>query len=213
VSVSPYSLNVVQLLGEAKMAGKVAERKEALRKKLVDLAEAQIAKAGLRSVKARDLAKDAGCALGAIYNAFEDLQALYIEVNGRTFRRLGVAVASSVDGSDAGPNDRLVIMSEAYLAFAEANTNLWRAMFDLEMSTEDQVPDWYLAALGGLFANISRPLSEIYPEMDSDDLDLMTRSLFSSVHGIVLLGLEKRISGVPPEKIKTMISMLLRQIG
>ena len=97
--------------------------------------------------------------------------------------------------------------------FAADNTNLWRAMFDLEMSVEDQVPDWYLAALGGLFANISRPLSEIYPEMDSEDLDLMTRSLFSSVHGIVLLGLEKRISGVPPEKIKTMISMLLRQIG
>ena len=195
------------------MAGKVAERKEALRKKLVDLAETQIAKSGLRSVKARNLAKDAGCALGAIYNAFDDLQALHMEVNGRTFRRLGDAVAGSVADVLGEPNERLIIMSEAYLDFAADNTNLWRAMFDLEMSVEDQVPDWYLAALGGLFANISRPLSEIYPEMDSEDLDLMTRSLFSSVHGIVLLGLEKRISGVPPEKIKTMISMLLRQIG
>ncbi|MBI1492543.1 TetR/AcrR family transcriptional regulator [Halocynthiibacter styelae] len=195
------------------MSGKVAARKEALREKLVDLAEAQIAKGGLRSVKARDLAKDAGCALGAIYNAFEDLQALYMAVNGRTFRRLGIMAAQSVEDVQAGPNERLIIMSEAYLGFAAENTNLWRAMFDLEMSTDDEVPDWYLVALAGLFENISGPLSEIYPDMDAESLDLMTRSLFSSVHGIVLLGLEKRISGVPPEKIKIMISMLLRQIS
>lgn len=194
------------------MSGKVAARKEALRVKLVDLAEAQIAKGGLRSVKARDLAKEAGCALGAIYNAFDDLQALFMAVNGRTFQRLGFAVAQSVEDVQAGPNERLIIMSEAYLGFAAENTNLWRAMFDLEMSTDDEVPDWYLVALAGLFENISRPLSEIYPDMDAESLDLMTRSLFSSVHGIVLLGLEKRISGVPPEKIKSMISMLLKKI-
>lgn len=194
------------------MSGKVAARKEALRVKLVDLAEAQIGKGGLRSVKARDLAKEAGCALGAIYNAFDDLQALFMAVNGRTFQRLGFAVAQSVEDVQAGPNERLIIMSEAYLGFAAENTNLWRAMFDLEMSTDDEVPNWYLVALAGLFENISRPLGEIYPDMDAESLDLMTRSLFSSVHGIVLLGLEKRISGVPPEKIKTMISMLLRQV-
>ncbi len=195
------------------MTGKVAARKEALRVKLVDLAEAQIAKGGLRSVKARDLAKEAGCALGAIYNAFDDLQALFMAVNGRTFQRLGAAVSESVADVQTGPNERLIIMSEAYLGFAAENTNLWRAMFDLEMSTDSDVPDWYLAALSDLFANIAGPVSEIYPQMDSENIGLMTRSLFSSVHGIVLLGLEKRISGVPPEKIKSMISMLLKQIG
>lgn len=194
------------------MAGKVAARKEALREKLVDLAEMQIAHGGLRSVKARDLAKEAGCALGAIYNAFDDLQALFMAVNGRTFQRLGVVVAQSVEGVQAGPNERLIIMSEAYLTFASENTKLWRAMFDLEMSTESQVPDWYLAALEDLFSHIAGPVSEIYPQMDAENVGLMTRSLFSSVHGIVLLGLEKRISGVPPEKIKTMISMLLLKI-
>ncbi|MGB0903190.1 TetR/AcrR family transcriptional regulator [Halocynthiibacter sp.] len=194
------------------MAGKVAARKEALREKLVNLAETQIAHGGLRSVKARDLAKEAGCALGAIYNAFDDLQALFMAVNGRTFQRLGLVVAESVEGVQAGPNERLIIMSEAYLSFASENTNLWRAMFDLEMSTESQVPDWYLAALEDLFSHIAGPVSEIYPQMDAENVVLMTRSLFSSVHGIVLLGLEKRISGVPPEKIKTMISMLLLKI-
>jgi len=40
----------------------------------------------------------------------------------------------------------------------------------------------------------------------------MVRALFSSVHGIVLLGLENRISGVPRERIEDMISQVLTQI-
>jgi hypothetical protein len=41
----------------------------------------------------------------------------------------------------------------------------------------------------------------------------MVRALFSAVHGIVLLGLEQRISGVPPERIEQMIAQVLEQIG
>ena len=42
------------------MAGKVEARKAALREKLVDLAEAQIEKDGLQSLRAREIAKQAG---------------------------------------------------------------------------------------------------------------------------------------------------------
>lgn len=196
------------------MASKSQERKNKLREKLIDAAEAQIIAGGLQSVKARDLAGAAGCSLGAIYNAFEDMNALFMQVNGRTFRKLGEAVAASVhEAEGAGPNARLIMMSNAYLAFAAANTHLWRALFDLEMSVDGPVPDWYLTALGRLFANIAAPLAEIFPDMPPRELDLMTRALFSSVHGIVLLGLEKRISGVPFESIEMMIAQVLSQIG
>jgi hypothetical protein len=49
--------------------------------------------------------------------------------------------------------------------------------------------------------------------MPADELDLMVRALFSSVHGIVLLGLERRISGVPRPQIEHMIAQVLSQIG
>ena len=55
------------------MAGKVAERRKALREDLINIAEATIAREGLSGLKARDLATEAGCALGAIYNVFGDL--------------------------------------------------------------------------------------------------------------------------------------------
>jgi len=196
------------------MAGKVKERQEKLRERLIDVGQAQVIAGGLSSMKARDLAKQAGCALGAIYNVFDDLGALALAINGRTFKQMGIAVAASQQGSDGvAPNDRLVLMSTAYLHFANDNTNLWRALFDLEQSVDSNVPDWYLEELGRLFSYISAPLAEIFPEKNEYDLDLMTRALFSSVHGIVLLGLEKRISAVPLNRIEEMLKQLLYQIG
>jgi hypothetical protein len=45
------------------------------------------------------------------------------------------------------------------------------------------------------------------------DLDLMVRALFSSVHGMVLLGLQNRISGVPRANIEAMIEAVLLRLA
>lgn len=188
------------------------ERREALRQRLIDIAERRIAADGLAALKARDLAREAGCALGAIYNVVADLNELVMAVNGRTFRRLGAAVLASLDGPALPPEQQLVTMSKAYLRFAADNTLSWRALFDLEMSVESRVPDWYLAELAGLFGIIAAPLRQIFPGWTQGQIDLMTRALFSSVHGMVLLGLEKRISGVPIERIEQMIAVILSSV-
>lgn len=196
------------------MAAKTAARKTALREKLVEVAEAQIAAGGLSTLRARDLAAQAGCSVGAIYNVFDDLNALAMAVNGRTFRALGARVSAAVThAGPRGPQERLIVMSTAYLSFASDHTRLWRALFDLEMTSDGQVPDWYLEELGAVFALIAGPLREIYPEKSVEDLDLMVRALFSAVHGIVLLGLERRISGVPQAEIEKMIALVLGEIG
>ncbi len=196
------------------MTGKVEARKAALRGKLVDLAEAQIEAEGLASLRARALAEQADCAVGAIYTHFRDLRALTLEVNGRTFTRLGDAVGSVVaQTAEQAPTARLIAMSHAYLAFADDHPKLWRALFDVEMRSDGPVPVWYAQAMARLFAFIKVPLAEIFPDYGSTELDLMTRTLFSSVHGIVLLGLENRISAVPGDQLEAMISLLLQQVG
>ena len=53
------------------MARKSEIRREALRVALIEAAEARIAKDGAGAIKARELAKDVGCATGAIYNVFD----------------------------------------------------------------------------------------------------------------------------------------------
>ena len=196
------------------MAGKVAIRQAKLREALIDAAEAQIASGGLSTLKARPLAEAAGCSLGAIYNIFDDLDALVMAVNGRTFRRLGAFVSAAVQGAaKADPNAQLVSMSHGYLHFASEQTHLWRALFDLEMSVEGPVPQWYLEELFAVFALIAAPLAQLFPDMERAELDLMVRGLFSSVHGIVLLGLEQRISAVPLDQVERMLSQILCEIG
>ncbi|NVO57186.1 TetR/AcrR family transcriptional regulator [Rhodobacteraceae bacterium B1Z28] len=194
------------------MSTKSQLRREQLRERLIEAAEIRIDRDGLSDLRARDLAKDAGCALGAIYNVFEDLNAIAMAVNGRTFRLLGQAVGTSFDGGEP-PVQRLIVMSTAYLHFADSNTNLWRALFDLKMTDDGPVPDWYRNALKGLFSYIAEPVEQLFPDLDRAEMDLMTRALFSSVHGIVTLGLENRISGVPPEQIERMITQVLSRIG
>lgn len=195
------------------MARDTAKRREDLRERLLDIAEAEIRENGVASLRARTLADQAGCAVGAIYNVFDDMTGLILAVNGRTFRRMGVFVSDTIrDRNDATPTDCLVTIAKAYLHFAIDNPNLWRALFDVEMSTEGNVPAWYMDELGRLFSIISAPISELNPDAGAAEVDLMTRTLFSSVHGIVLLGLERRISGVPKERLEEMIEYLLRHV-
>ena len=186
------------------MARNTAKRREDLREKLLDIAEADIRENGLAALRARTLAEQAGCAVGAIYNVFDDMTGLILAVNGRTFRRMGAFVSDAMnEGTDTSPTGVLVTIAKAYL---------WRALVEVEMSTEGDVPAWYMDELGRLFSIISTPIAELNPDASASEVDLMTRTLFSSVHGIVLLGLEKRISGVPRERMEDMIEYLLNRV-
>ena len=195
------------------MTTKAERRRADLRDKLVVAAEARIRETGVTALRARDLAKDAGCAVGAIYNAFDDMTALVMAVNGRTFQRLGAVVEASITASrGASATDRLILMSEAYLDFASDNSRLWRALFDLELPADGAVPVWYRTALDRLFQHIAGPVAELFPDQPPEEQALTVRALFSSVHGIVLLGLENRISGVPPQDIRRMIALVLSRL-
>lgn len=193
---------------------KVEKRRADLREKLVELAEAQIALGGIDSLKARDLSEKAGCAVGAIYNVLTDMTDLIMAVNGRTFTRIGKQVSGAIIGHEAeSPERHLILLAHAYLDFAAENHNLWRALFDLKLPDNDQVPDWYRVELQTLFSYIARPVARLFPELVGRELELMVRALFSSVHGMVLLGLENRISGVPRLNIQSMLSAVLLRIA
>ena len=194
------------------MAGIVEKRRKALREKLIDIAEATITAEGLPAMRARDLAAQAGCAVGAIYNVFGDLTDLVLAVNARTFDRLGATVSEALAEAAMDPVEQLVAMSGGYHRFATDNKNAWRALFDVDRPAGQDAPDWYLRDMARLLAYIDAPLAVIFPQMTLEDRVLMTRALFSPVHGIVLLGLDRAGSGVPAEQIDRMIGLLLRQL-
>lgn len=196
------------------MARGTEDRRRALRERLVELARDRIAADGAGALKARDLAAAAGCSVGAIYTVVGTLDDLVVAVNGETFKALGAHVTEAVETSGASdPVDRMIAMSGAYLDFAVAHPQRWRALFDVAVTHDSDVPDWYLAALDRLLAIIDAPLREVFPQLDDAEIRVRTRALFSSVHGIVLLGIEQRISGVGPDRLMDMIRFVLTAVG
>src|SRR5918911_2138437 len=77
------------------------ERRRRLRDTLMAAAEGMIRRQGLSGLRARELAKAAGCAVGAIYNVFPDLDGLVLAVNAGTLDRIDAAVGER--GPTHGP--------------------------------------------------------------------------------------------------------------
>jgi AcrR family transcriptional regulator len=194
------------------MAKPISERRGALRNSLIDIAETLIVRDGLSALKARNLASEAGCAVGAIYNVFGDLNELTLEVNARTFHRLGLDIADSQEETIDDPATCLIIMAHAYLDFAADNRNLWRALFEITRPEGETAPDWYLEEMEKLLAFIAPPLERTFPNMQRHDRVLMSRALFSSIHGIVWLGLDEASVGVPMDQLRHMIALVLAAV-
>lgn len=195
------------------MAAKTKERHAALKETLIDLAEDQIREHGMQALRARVLAEEAGCSIGTIYNIFDDLNDLMRAVNLRTLKLLGDRIQLSVaEMADRPPMERLVAMANAYVDVAREEPNLWRAGFSIPQTRDDDIPKWYLDGGNALFAFIDAPIRELTPEVEDTEIRLYSRALFSAIHGLVSLSLDKRLAGVPETELKRMIAMLLYSI-
>ena len=193
------------------MARKTAQRRAELRETLINIAEKTITDEGLTALRARDLATAADCATGAIYNVFGDLSELTLAVNARTFKRLGAAVAADLAEAPQDSTAQLICMAQAYHHFAATNYHAWRALFDLPRDPDQAAPDWYLHEMGQLFTYIATPLAAVFPTQTTGERDMMTRGLFSAVHGIVALGLDQASAGVSRGNIDPMIAVLINR--
>lgn len=197
-------------------ANATAGRRDRLRDALVAAAEDTIAKGGLEELRARDLAEKAGCAVGAIYNAVDDLDQLVLLVNVRTLAALEHELAKAHGGDDVASVDaaiaQLVRLALAYLTFAAANAPRWRALFDHRMPGRE-VPEWYRNEQPRLFRHVEAPLRVLQPRASPKRRALLARSLFSAVHGLVRLGLEEKLQAIPLTALREQMTFIVTAVG
>src|SRR5215470_15322486 len=143
---------------------KAVARRRKLRDSLIAAAERTIEKEGLRGMKARELAYKVGCALGAIYNVFTDLDDLIFAVNALTLEQLEKTLTAADSDTPDPQSDairRLTHLAIAYTDYAATNRRRWRALFDHRLAEDRQVPAWYQANLARLFVYIEEPLRKL----------------------------------------------------
>lgn len=189
---------------------KALERRQKLRVDLILAAEQMIASRGLAGLKTRDLARQIGCANGAVYNLVTDVDELILRVGSRTLHRLDAMLSAAESAGEPSPQETLVRIAIAYCDFAAENLQLWRALFEHRMEADKIVPDWSVDDQMQLFRHIYVPLAALFPKRSPDELSVTARSLFSAVHGMVALGLEQKLVAVPLPALRKEIAGLVR---
>jgi AcrR family transcriptional regulator len=173
---------------------------------MIAIARDVISLKGLRSLKVRDVANAARCAIGSVYNEFGDFDGLILTVNRETVRAL-TARLQAVPTDD--PLLQLHGLAATYLEFATEHGHLLRSLFEHRMEQDRPFPADILSMVMDAFALMHQPLVRLLPERDPAEIALLARMLFSAVHGIISLGLEERMVAVPPERLRAQLAQFI----
>jgi AcrR family transcriptional regulator len=193
-------MNIVQ---ENSLRGQKKIRRRAL---IVGIARDLITSKGLRSLKVRDIADAADCSIGSVYNEFGDFDGVILTVNKETVQAL-TARLKAVPKDD--PIRQLHGLAATYLEFAAEHANLLRSLFEHRMEEDRPFPEDILIMVMDAFKLMHEPLVRLMPERDPNDVALLSRMMFSAVHGIISLGLEERMVAVPPESLRQQVAQFV----
>jgi AcrR family transcriptional regulator len=183
-------------------------KRDDLKARLIAAARNRMTRSGLSGLRARDIADEAGCALGSLYNAFADLDDLIFEACAKTLADLDHVIHEASQGA-ADPREQLLRQGRAYLAFARANGRLWGALFEHRPADGRGAPDWYRANLAHLISHIAGPVGRLKPDLTGDELFMRARTMFAAVHGLVSFSLDNRFIGLPPDMLTSELERLI----
>jgi len=156
--------------------------RDALREKLIAVAEALVLQGGPEALTARALATHIGYSLGHVYNLVEDLDELVLLVNGRTLERLYDTLEEAAE--KAKPGHKVHAIAAAYLAFCADNTRMWSLVLGHKLPEGRALPDEYAARISALPVLVATELKAMFPKRSSDMLKRDVASLWSALHGL-----------------------------
>ena len=200
VHVGIFKMNNVQ---EESLREQIKGRRRAL---ILEIARGLIASKGLRSLKVRDLAEAADCSIGSVYNEFGDFDGVILTVNRETVQALTARLVA-VPKDD--PVRQLHGLAATYVDFATEHANLLRSLFEHRMEEDRPFPDDILITVMDAFRLMHEPLVRLMPDRDPNEVALLSRMMFSAVHGIISLGLEERMLAVPPERLRQQLAQFV----
>jgi AcrR family transcriptional regulator len=182
--------------------------RERLRTAMLSIATRILDAEGLEGLQARRIARDAGCSVGTLYNIFESLDNLVLAANARTLDDLGRALIVARDTSARAPLEgRLEALALAYLRYAIVHEKSWRAVFEHHMAIGHTVPEWYREAQTRQFSLVEEVLYDVLPEPKTRSR--AARALFSAVHGIVALALDRKLGEFEPAETEAQVRLIL----
>jgi AcrR family transcriptional regulator len=178
-----------------------------LRELILDAAQAIIEAQGLAGLSAREIARRISYSPGTIYNMFDNLDDVVLNVEARVLDALDQRLATDLQNGDA--NERLGRLAHAYLAFTHEKPRLWNLLFEHHMPAKTDLPAWYQQKLETLMGRVEEALAPLFPAGSEADRQRAARVLWAGVHGITSLSTADKLSVVTTETANRLIDDLV----
>ena len=180
-----------------------------LRDLALEAAGRLLAEGGLAGLTARRLAGEIGYTAGTLYNLFDNIDGLILEVNAATLERLRAEIAAIAE-AQTDPAAALLAMARAYIAEVRARPGLWSAVYEHRMADGRPVPDWYQDRVAGVFGPVEAALAPLFEAGDAPARRRAARVLWSALHGMTSLFLAGKLGSVTELSAEDMAEDLIR---
>lgn len=162
---------------------------------------------GRRGLTARALAQRIGYSVGTVYNFFDNLDDLVLQINGRTLDAMYDALSAAP--TRGGPEAALRALARAYVRFAAENRPLWNAVFAHSLANKRPMTEAYLAKTDRLLSLVETALAPLFPDRDRDQRRKAALALWSSLHGVCALPLAGTRDLVVSQSVAEMADLLI----
>ncbi|RLU00296.1 TetR/AcrR family transcriptional regulator [Ketobacter sp.] len=174
------------------MARRNDHTREEIQGMAIDATRTLIATEGLEGVSARKVAQQIGYTVGTLYQNFENIHELILHANAFSLTQLLAALEQAYH-QESKPMQRIIRIANTYLDFGQMHEKQWAAIFRHTLPQGFVMPDWYQARIDALFSLIERAVWELAPGRDKKQIQLASRTLWSSVHGICILNIGNKL--------------------
>lgn len=170
------------------------EEVEAFRARMTQAAEGLFAERGVAAVSMRELAKALGVSPMTAYRYFEDKNEILAAVRARAFNRFADALETAAGAAGGAAIARAAAVGNAYLAFAAADPDAYRLMFDLSQPDEGLYPELVEAS-----ERARLPLERMVVDLiaagaiRSGDPATLMYAFWAAAHGLVVLNLAGKL--------------------
>jgi len=156
----------------------------------------------------RQLAKMVGYSPGTLINLFGSYAHLILAANAATLDLIAGKLKSALLNTHE-PQSQLSLIALEYLEFAKRHPFQWRILFEHHLAEEDEVPQWQLSRIDGLFTLIEKCLEQLNPHSQDDERHKASRVIWAAVHGICMLEVDNKLFAQDLVTGESMINSLL----
>lgn len=189
------------------MARRSEHTQDEIRTMVLDAAQTILVEDGVANLKVRNIAMEIGYTVGSIYMVFDSMADVIMHLKLRTLDDIALAL-QQVPTANA-PEQCLLDLSKAYLAFAGQHFNRWHLLFDHGQLHGVATPEWYTQKVMQLFKPVAAQFERLAPRANAEQTQRAAQALWSGVHGVCLLSLSGSLDVLGVSDVEATVVLLV----